>query len=234
VSLVARRKERLEEVAGEIASQHGVRCDVIAADLADPAGRDDLEAAVKELGLTVDILCNNAGFGTGGRFEALDREVEIGMIRLNCEAVVDLCARYVPAMVSAGSGGVLNTVSTAGFQPLPRQATYAATKALALSFTEALHQELKASGVHVTALCPGPAKTAFMDSPGIREAADSAPGFLFEPVQDVAETGVRGLEKNRRVVIAGPINKLTALGGHYTPRALALRAIDLFYPVGRD
>jgi short-subunit dehydrogenase len=234
VTLVARRKERLEEVARQLADEHGVRCEVIAADLADEASRDRLAEELEALGLQVRILCNNAGYGTGGRFDRLDRHAEIGMVRLNCEAVVDLCGRYVPAMVREGCGGILNTVSTAGYQPLPRQATYAATKALALSFTEALHQELRPAGIHVTALCPGPAKTAFMDMPGIREAADSAPAFLFEPVEEVAERGVRGLERNRRVVVVGPINKLTALSGHYAPRGLALPALDRFYPVGRD
>jgi hypothetical protein len=211
-----------------------VRAEVLACDLADPASRDRLEADVDALGLTVEVLCNNAGYGTAGRFVRLDRAREIGMIRINCEALVDLCGRFAPAMVGRGRGAILNTVSTASFQPIPRQATYAATKALALSFTESLHQELGPLGVSVTALCPGPVKTEFVDVANIVEEVGKTPGFLWDDPKDVAESGIRGLEHNRRVVVHGTLNRATALGGQHAPRSLLLRAIDLLYPVGRD
>src|SRR5205807_9702024 len=128
---------------------------------------------------TVEVLCNNAGFGSAAPFVKLDRERELRMLRLNCEAVVDLCARFAPGMVARGRGAILNVASTAGFQPLPRQSTYAATKALVVSFTEALHQELRPAGVSVTALCPGPVRTEFVEVAGIEDVGEATPSFLL-------------------------------------------------------
>jgi short-subunit dehydrogenase len=155
------------------------------------------------------------------------------MLALNCAAVVDLCARYVPGMVDRGRGAVLNVASTAAFQPLPGQSTYAASKALVLSFTEALHQELGGKGVAVTALCPGPVRTEFTRVAGISEVEKTTPSFLWATPEDVAEAGIRGLETNDRVVIPGAINRLTALAGQHAPRSVLLRGVARFYPAGR-
>jgi hypothetical protein len=232
LTLVARRRERLEQLAGELVDAHKNRVEVIARDLGEPAERDALAADIEALGLTVEVLCNNAGFGSARPFVKLERERELEMLRLNCEAVVDLCARYVPPMAERGRGAVLNVASTAAFQPLPGQSTYAATKALVLSFTEALHQELSHSGVAVTALCPGPVKTEFSDVAGIKDL--STPDFVWATAEDVAEDGVKGLERNRRVVVSGAINGIGAVVGRHAPRGLFLRAASRFYPVGRD
>lgn len=203
-------------------------------DLGTSSGRDELAAALDDLGLTVEVLCNNAGFGSADPFVRLDRERELEMLAVNCEAVVDLCARYVPGMVDRGRGGVLNVASTAAFQPLPGQSTYAASKALVLSFTEALHQELGGAGVAVTALCPGPVRTEFADVAGIKEIEASTPSFLWASAESVAEAGVRSLEANDRVVIPGVVNRLTALAGQHTPRSVLLRGLARFYPAGRE
>jgi short-subunit dehydrogenase len=234
VTLVARRKERLDELAQELSSRHGVRIEVIVRDLAEPGERDALENDVRALGLTVEVLCNNAGFGSAAPFVKLDREREVTMLRLNCEAVVDLCARYAPAMVERERGAILNLASTAAFQPLPGQSTYAASKALVLSFTEALHQEIARKGVSVTALCPGPVRTEFSEVAGIQQLETSTPSFLWATAESVAEAGVEGLESGRRVVIPGAINRLVAITGSYVPRALFLRAAGRFYPAGRE
>jgi short-subunit dehydrogenase len=234
VVLVARRKERLEQLASQLAADTGVRAEAIARDLGDAAGRDGLVADLKALGLTVEVLCNNAGFGSAAPFVKLDRERELQMLRLNCEAVVDLCSRYAPGMVERGRGAILNVASTAGFQPLPGQSTYAASKALVLSFTEALHEELRPAGVVATALCPGPVRTEFMEVAGIEHVGETTPSFLWGTAEQVAEAGVAGLEAGRRVVIPGAINRVGALAGHYTPRGLFLRAAARFYPVGRE
>jgi uncharacterized protein len=234
VTLVARRKERLDELAAELADRHGTRAEVLCYDLAARSGRDDLAAALAELGLTVDVLCNNAGFGTAAPFVRLDRERELEMLALNCEAVVDLCARFVPGMVDRGRGAVLNVASTAAFQPLPGQSTYAASKALVLSFTEALHQELAEAGVAVSALCPGPVRTEFTRVAGMKELENTTPSFLWASAEDVAEAGVRGLERNDRVVIPGAVNRLTAVAGQHTPRSVLLRGVKRFYPAGRE
>jgi short-subunit dehydrogenase len=233
VTLVARRQERLEELASQLRERHGTRAEVLGHDLGTSSGRDDLAAALDDLGLTVEILCNNAGFGSAAQFVRLERERELEMLALNCEAVVDLCARYVPAMVDRGRGAVLNVASTAAFQPLPGQATYAASKALVLSFTEALHQELGGNGVTVTALCPGPVRTEFSRVAGISEVEQNTPSFLWATAEDVAEAGVRGLQANDRVVIPGAVNRLTALAGQHAPRSFLLRGIARFYPAGR-
>jgi uncharacterized protein len=234
VTLVARRKERLEDLASVLADRHGTRAEVLCHDLGTRSGRDDLTAALDGLGRTVEVLCNNAGFGSAAPFVRLDRERELDMLALNCEAVVDLCARFVPGMADRGRGAILNVASTAAFQPLPGQSTYAASKALVLSFTEALHQELASAGVAVTALCPGPVRTEFAGVAGIEELEKTTPAFLWATAEDVAEAGVRGLEANDRVVIPGAVNRLTALAGRHTPRSVLLRGVKRFYPAGRD
>lgn len=234
VTLVARRKERLEQLAQELATAYGVRAAALACDLADPAARDGLEEHIASLGLTVELLCNNAGFGSAAPFIKLDREREVEMLRVNCEAVVDLCARYAPAMVERGRGAILNVGSTAAFQPLPGQSTYAASKALVLSFTEAIHQELGHKGVAVTALCPGPVRTEFAEVAGLTKLEASTPSFLWASAESVAEAAVRGLEAGRRIVIPGTVNRIGAIAGSHTPRALSLRATARFYPAGRE
>jgi short-subunit dehydrogenase len=234
VTLVARRRERLEELARELGGQHGVRAEVIACDLGEPRERGALQEEIDGLGLTVEVLCNNAGFGTAGRFVGLAPEREAEIVRLNCEAVVDLCARYAAGMVERARGAIMNVASTAAFQPLPRQATYAASKAFVLSFSEALHQELSGDGITVTALCPGPVRTEFAEVAGIAKLESATPGFLWAGSDSVAEAGVRGLEHGRRVVIPGAVNRLGAMTGTHAPRALFLRAAARFYPAGRD
>jgi short-subunit dehydrogenase len=234
VALVARRKERLDELAQEVSSKHRVRAEVIVRDLAEPQERDALQQELESRGLTVEIVCNNAGFGSAAPFIKLEREREVNMLRLNCEAVADLCSRYAPAMVERGRGAILNVASTAAFQPLPGQSTYAASKAFVLSFTEALHQELERKGVAVTALCPGPVRTEFTEIAGIAQLESSTPSFLWATAESVAEAGVEGLESGRRVVVPGGVNRLGAIAGHHVPRALFLRAAGRFYPAGRE
>lgn len=233
VTLAARRAERLEELAAELRDQHGVRVEVVEADLGEKASRERMLARLSELQLTVEVLVNNAGFGSGGLFYELDAEREAEMVRLNVEAVVSLCGRYVPEMVRRGRGAVLNMASTAAFQPLPRQATYGATKAFVLSFTDALHAELAGSGVTATALCPGPVRTEFADTAGIGEEAEGLPDVFWAESSDVAEQGVRGLGRDRRVVVPGMLNRAGALGGQHVPRSLLLKLAGRLSPVGR-
>src|SRR5215213_9003031 len=145
--LVAGRTGRLEELADELRRQHGVRAETLACDLGDSSARERLYGQIDDLGLTVEVVVNNAGFGSGGLFQRLDQERELEMVRLNVEAVVALCGNYVPPMVARRRGAVLNVASTAAFQPLPRQATYAATKAFVLAFTDGVHADLHGTGV---------------------------------------------------------------------------------------
>jgi uncharacterized protein len=234
LALVARRTDRLDALASELRSRYAIRVQTFGCDLGVASERDRLVDAVSDLGLTVEILCNNAGFGTAGRFARLDRERELSLVRLNCEAVVDLCGRYAPQMIRRGRGAILNVASTAAFQPVPGQSTYAASKAMVLSFTEALHQELARSGVAVTALCPGPVRTEFAAVAGIDGIDDATPDFIWTTPDKVAEAAIGGLEGNDRVVIPGAINSVGAVAGRMTPRGVWLRLADRFYPVGRE
>jgi short-subunit dehydrogenase len=189
---------------------------------------------LRSRGRKVEVLINNAGYGSGGRFQDLDGEKEALMVRTNCEAVVALCAEYVPEMVRRGRGAILNTASIAAFQPLPYQATYSATKAFVLTFTEALTADLHGTGVTATALCPGPVPTEFGQAAGIDEGDwDGVPNFVLTTPEHNAAAGVEALEKGRRVVVPGPFNVVSATAGHYTPRAVLLGLVRRFYPVGR-
>lgn len=228
VTLVARREDRLRELAEEL----GPGAEVHACDVTDPAARKGLADSLAARGVQVTVLVNNAGFSTSGPFTAGDRQRELDMVRTNVEAVVDFCALFTPGMAERGSGGVLNVASTASFQPLPMQAGYAATKAFVLSFTESLHAELRGTGVAVTALCPGPVKTEFVDVAEI-PGADRMPGLFWASPEDVARAGIDGLARGKRVVIPGVLNRAGALGGQHAPRSLVLRLTSRVHPSRR-
>jgi hypothetical protein len=232
VTLVARRKDRLVELGKELAERYGIRAETAACDLSSPAARKRMMQTVARRGLEVEVLVNNAGFGSAGRFQSLDADAELRMVRTNVEAVVDLCASYVPDMVERGQGAVLNVASVAAYQPVPRQSTYAATKAFVLSFTEGLHMDLKGTGVTATALCPGPTRTEFGDAAGIPEELFNIPGLVYT-AEEMAVAGVHAMERGRRAVVPGATNRLGAVGGRLMPRGLVLPLIDRFYPVGK-
>lgn len=221
VTLVARREDRLQALSDDLTAEHGVRAEAIAADLDSEQARDELASKVAALGLTVEVLVNNAGFGGTGSVDRSEREWLTAMVRLNCEALVDLQARFTPAMVERGRGAIINTASTAAFQPIPGTATYAATKAFVLSFSEATHAELSGRGVSVTAVCPGPVQTEFAESAGIGNW-QGVPNFVWTDVEDVAKAAVEGAEKGNRVVVPGVLNRVGALAGQHTPRSLVL------------
>jgi uncharacterized protein len=223
VILVARRLDRLQQLAGELHGRYGIRAEALAADVSEPDARARMLDEIEALGLTVDILVNNAGYGTGGAFHTLALDREIGMVRLNSEALVALCGEFVPKMVDRGRGAVLNVASTIGFQPVVNEATYGATKAFALSFTEALHGELRGTGVSVTALCPGPVKTEFMNDPGVSEGASNLPRAMWVEPAVVGERGIRALERGRRTVVPGRLNQIGTFWGRHVNRALLLR-----------
>jgi uncharacterized protein len=172
------------------------------------------------------VLVNNAGFGAFGTAHRLERARQLEMVRLNCEAVLDLQLRYSPAMADRGRGAILNLASTAAFQPLPGSACYAATKAFVLSLSEATHTELARRGVTVTALCPGPVRTEFVEIAGAGEAEGQLPSPFWTTVEQVAHEAVDGLERGKRVVTPGLLNRAGAVGGQHAPRALALPIIN--------
>jgi len=211
--LVARRKERLDELARELGNARAVALDLSRKDAAVKL-LADLEAN----GEIVDVLVNNAGFGLIGRFAELDAKRERQMIDLNVATLTDLCRAVAPGMIKRKSGAILNVASTAAFQPGPKMAIYFATKAFVLSLSEALHEELKPHGVKVSCLCPGPTRTEFGDVAGFggngvfdRVAMESA---------EVVRIGLQALDKNRAVAIAGFVNKVGALSTRFAPRSV--------------
>jgi len=232
VTLVARRVERLEELAAELSSRHGVRAEVVGLDLTDAAARAALPDEVARRGLTVDVLVNNAGYSTTGAVHKADPDAELAMVRTDVEAVVDLCTRFVPGMVERRAGGVLNVASTAAFQPLPGQAAYGASKAFVLSYSQALRAELGGTGVTVTALCPGPVDTEFVDAANFTqaEAEGALPKFLWLSAEEVARQAVTGLERGRSVVIPGAANRAGAVVARFTPRRLLLPILVRQHP----
>jgi short-subunit dehydrogenase len=232
VTLLARREDRLRELAAELSKANGIRAEVVGCDLTDEAARKRAASEIEQRGLVVDVLVNNAGFGSAGRFQEIDQENELAMVRTNVEAVVALCGIYVPAMVERGRGAVLNVASTAAFQPVPRQVTYAATKAFVLSFTDGLHADLHGTGVTATALCPGPVPTEFGGTAGIDDDLFEVPGAAKSP-DHVAKVAVNAMDRGRRVAVPGIANRLGALAGQYTPRSIVLPLLGRFYPVGK-
>ena len=230
VTLVARRRERLQKLAREIEAAHEVEADTVACDLSSAAARARMIKTVAGRGRDVDVLVNNAGFGTGGKFHELDGETEVAMVRTNVEAVVHLCAEFAPGMVARGRGAILNVASLAAFMPVPRQATYGGTKAFVLSFSDALSADLHGTGVTVTSLCPGPVPTEFGEVADIDEKFMNIPGVSVSPV-DTAAAAVQGLANDDRVVLPGIATKASALAGKLTPRAVALEVMRRFYPV---
>jgi len=233
VTLVARREERLRELAAELVSAHGIRAEVVAADVAEPEDRARVRSHLDECGLTPDVLVNNAGYGSGGRTQDLDPEREKAMVRLNVEALHAMTLDYMPKMIELRRGAILNVASTVAFQPLPRQATYSATKAFVLAFTEALHADLRGTGVTATALCPGVTRTEFFEVGNMESEAANAPDFAMMDSQEVALAGVDAMVAGRRSVVPGVFNQVTAVSGRLTPRRLLLPLLERVYPVGK-
>jgi short-subunit dehydrogenase len=215
--LVARRRARLEALAAEI----GGRVHVLAADLSASDAPERLMSEIESLGLHVETLVNNAGFGLAGKFAALPPGRQREMIDLNIGALTALTHWVLPGMVGRQRGFILNVASTGAFQAGPGFAVYFATKAYVLSFTEALHQELKASDIKVSALCPGPTRTEFGAVAGVSDRFDRLSG----DVRDVVAAGLKGLERNKAVVIPGLTNKISAQSNRFLPRALMRRIV---------
>lgn len=221
VVLVARSEDELRAVGSRLQSEYGVHVTVVVKDLSNPEAPAEIQEALDERGIDVDVLVNNAGFGTHGPFVDADRERELDEVQVNVTAVTDLTHRFLSGMVERGHGRVLNVASTAAFQAGPQMAVYYATKAYVLHFTEAIADELEGTGVTATALCPGPTDTGFQST------ADIADTPLFESgvasARSVAEAGYRGMQAGETVVVPGLRNKLGTLAVRLVPRSLARR-----------
>ena len=223
--LSARRGEPLTRLAAELSKAHQVRAEVVPVDLSLPTGSEQLLAALQARSLAVDVLVNNAGFGVFGAFADADLREQLGQIQVNVVALTQLTRELLPAMVRRGRGRILNVASTAAFQPGPLMAIYYATKAYVLSFSEALHNELDGSGVTVTCLCPGPTRTEFMARARMGNPAVLAKSRLMMDAGEVARQGFLGLQKGRRLVIPGLLNKAVAHSTRLASRGLSARVV---------
>jgi short-subunit dehydrogenase len=221
--LVARRLDALEALAGQLEGKHTVRATVLRADLSEPTAPAELFEAVRGAGLQVDILVNNAGFGLAGEFAETDIDRELEMIQVNVAALTHLTKLFVRPMLQRRAGGVLNVASVAGLFPGPLRSVYYATKAYVLSFTEALAEELRDSGVRVTALCPGPTTTEFHTVSG--GAPERFGSRRVSDARSVARFGYDALQSNVRVAIPGFQNRLAVQGRRLAPRALVTRLV---------
>lgn len=215
--LVARRRDRLDQLATELHQTYGVQTTVIAADLSDPKAPLHLHEELTRAGIEVEFLVNNAGFGANGAFAELELTRQLDMIELNVTALAHLTGLVLPAMITRRSGRILNVGSSAGFLPGPFMATYYASKAYVLSFTEALADELRGTGVTATVLCPGPTATEFAQVSGAGTAA------LFRGAADaasVARYGYRAMLAGKTIAIPGMTMKLALQSLRMSPRAL--------------
>lgn len=224
LALVARREERLRALADEIAATAARRPIVIVADLLEAGVAKLISDALTAQGAEPQFVVNNAGFGLVGAASALDDEEQLQMIDLNVRVLTKLSLAFVDSLVRH-HGGLLNVGSMAGFLPGPGMAVYYATKAYVLSFSEALHSELRPRGIRVSVLCPGPVPTEFADRAGLSKRA-IGPSFLIQSADHVAEAGYRGLMDGRRTIVPGAINKLITFLIRVTPRGLILSFVD--------
>ncbi|MEM9222265.1 MAG: SDR family oxidoreductase [Pseudomonadota bacterium] len=222
--LVARRGDRLAKLAESLSDEFGVTAQGFSADLSTPDGPAAVEEALSGLGREAEVLINNAGIGGSGPFANRPAGADLSMLDLNVRAVVDLTHRLLPPMVARRSGGVLNVASLAAFQPGPNAAVYYATKSFVLSFSQALHSELRSKGVCVSALCPGPVDTEFFQNSGMDDVLlrRVAPAIA---AKTVAAAGWRGFRKGKRVIFPDIASTFRAVAGSLTPNAVVLPVV---------
>ena len=215
VLLVARSEDKLIALCNELGRLTSIRAQYLALDLTNPEARAQLFEETKTGGLEIDTLINNAGFGSMNDFAKLELERELEMIELNITAVVDLTHRFLGPMRERKQGTIINVASTAAFQPVPYMATYAATKAFVLSFSESLWDENRMHGIHVMALCPGVTETNFFDAAGI----DRPPMRAVQTPEEVVDTALRALSRKKGLVISGWANWFVVEAERFLPRS---------------
>lgn len=223
--LSGRDPARLAALAAVVRERRGIEARTVPADLSDPASREAAIAAIQAGGPPVDVLVNNAGFSTIGPLSSLDWRDDLDLVEVNVAAVVRLCHAFLPPMAARGRGAAINVGSTTSFHPLPGQATYAASKAFVLSFSEALHGEYRRHGVHVMALCPGATGTGFFQAMGRDVTLPKA------SPEAVVAAALRGLDARRALVVPGLANGLqSALLPRLLPRAAVRRLVEWVAP----
>ena len=223
--LVARDGARLEALAAELTAAHGIAADVLAADLLTDAGVGAVEARLGDADHPVDLLVNNAGFGTFGRFVELDVEREVQEVGLNVVALLRLTHAALRAMEPRRAGAIVNLASLAAYQPAPASATYGATKAFVHSFTHAVHEEARGTGVHVMLVCPGYTHTEFHDRAEL--GPTDLPEFVWQSADEVVAAALRDLDRGRAVSIPGVLNQTAAAFSSVAPAGITRRVAGL-------
>lgn len=218
--LVARRFERLQELAAELSASYGVRCDVFAVDLNDPAAPAAIMDFVEERGIVIDVLINNAGLSGKTAFAETPWPKLAAEIQLMVTAVTELCHRVLPGMRARGWGRIINLSSLAAFSPPGASLLYTGIKSYVLDMSQSLDMELKPQGIHVTALCPGFTRSEFHDAMGTRDAADKLPALLWQDAAEVVWEGWEAVMKGQPVCVPGRVNKLVASTMRPLPVAL--------------
>lgn len=231
--LCARGLARLEELATSLRTEHNVHVEICASDLQVPGAAATLSAELAARGIAIDLLINNAGFGAAGRFQRQDASHIASMTQLNCVALAELTHLLLPPMLAKRRGGVINVASIAAFVPTPFMAVYGATKAYVLSFTAALREELRGTGVHVAAVCPGPVPTEFQERAGYSAVSLSDPSVLT--AEQVVERALRAYERGQVVCVPGVVNRVqSALSGLLPLSWLAKVSAQVLRSRGRD
>ena len=228
--LVARHQEQLTEASDELTRRYGLSVKTMVKDLSRPTAAEEIIAELHRESIRIDVLVNNAGFALHGFFVETDLATELNMMQVNMVALTQLTKLLVRDMQERGAGKVLNVASTAAFQPGPRMAVYYASKAYVLRFSEALAEELRGSGVTVTALCPGPTRSGFQDRAHLEGTRMVRSPLMMDP-ETVARSGYRGLMRGGVVVIPGFMNNLLAVLARLTPRALLMRLVGLWHAI---
>ncbi len=219
--LVARSTDQLNQLAADLTNAHGITVTVLSKDLSDPKAPAEIFDAVEAQGIQVDVLVNNAGFGMQGTFASASLDEMLRMLQLNIGALTTLTRLFLPGMLARKSGRILNIGSTGSFVPVPSMAVYGATKAYVLSFSEALAEELRGSGVTVTSLCPGVTYTGFQKRAGVGDPMLVRIGGMS--AAEVARIGYRAMKRGQAVVVSGLFNQLMTFSIRLTPRALVRR-----------
>lgn len=218
--LIARSQPALEQLARELKERYNSDSRIIIKDLEQPQAASEIFAELQEVGAAVDILVNNAGYGASGPFSESDLDKNLGLLQVNILALTALTRLFLPEMLKRSQGKILNIGSTAGFQPGPFMATYYASKAYVISFSEALAVELKGTGVTVTTLCPGPTVTEFATRANMRSSLIKS-AFTTQNARTVAEIGYKGLMQGKGVVVPGTFNRVGAYAVKFLPRRIA-------------
>jgi short-subunit dehydrogenase len=219
VLLVARSEDKLINLCNELGRTNSIRAQYLVMDLSQPDVGARIFEETQQRGLVIDMLVNNAGFGSFGDFSKLELSRELSMIDLNIKSLVDLTHRFLVPMREMKQGVIINVASTAGFQPVPFMATYAATKAFVLTFSEALWEENRPFGVHVMALCPGVTETNFFEA----ARGQKPPARVAQTADQVVDAAIAGLRRRKNVVISGFSNMMVVESERFLPRSLVVR-----------